>query len=125
MADIIATNKQRYKIATYEGLLGMAFSTGKIINIPNVQTERLYFQAVAETKSELVVPIKSVGSVIGIINSESEEIAAYDNQICSDIEQIALALGELLPIYGWSSTETPFLQKIELLPSANNDGEKP
>jgi putative methionine-R-sulfoxide reductase with GAF domain len=117
IADIVPPHKQRYKKASFEGLLGFAFATGRTQNIPNVKFERRYFPAVVETKSELVVPIRSGYSVIGLINSESEEIAAFDRAMCDEIEAIAGAFGELLPIYGWSTINPPELPIIELTPA--------
>jgi hypothetical protein len=117
VADIVPSHKQRYKKALYQGLLGIAMSSGKTLNIPNVQQERRYYRAVPETKSELAVPIRGEHSIIGVINSESEEIAGFGGDICEKIEAIASALGELLPVYGWDATSPPpRLPLIELSP---------
>jgi signal transduction protein with GAF and PtsI domain len=116
VADIVSPHKQRYKVASYEGLLGLAISSGRSLNVANVQQEGRYLAAVRETKSELVTPIRNAYSIIGVINSESEEIAGYDATICQKIEALSGALGELLPIYGWSPIDPPELPLIELLP---------
>jgi hypothetical protein len=117
VADIVPSHKQRYKKAVYQGLLGMALSSGKTLNIPNVQRERRYYKAVPETKSELAVPIRGEHAVIGVINSESEEIAGFNSVVCEKIEAIADALGTLLPVHGWDTTSPPAdLPLIELSP---------
>ena len=117
VASIAPKHKQRYDIATYEGLLGKAFLSGSTLNVPNIYLEPRYFSAVHETKSELIVPIKSRNSVIGVINSESEEIFGFDSAICSQVEQIASALGELLLAFGWSGTNTQGSPSIKFYPA--------
>jgi putative methionine-R-sulfoxide reductase with GAF domain len=98
-------------------LLGIALLTGKTLNVPNVEQESRYFPAVKKTRSELVVPIRHECSILGVINSESEEIAGYDDAACMKIEAIADSLGALLPIYGWDTTNPPAnLPLIELAP---------
>jgi signal transduction protein with GAF and PtsI domain len=119
VADIIPSHKQRYKIATYEGLLGLAISSGKSLNIANVQQEQRYFAAVKETKSELVVPVRTAYAITGVINSESEEIAGYDATMCRKIEALSGAFGELLPIYGWNPIDPSGLTLVELKPSTS------
>lgn len=116
VADVINPHKQRYRIATFSGLLGSSCSTGKTINAENVRERPGYFQAVIETESELVVPIVLGGAVFGVLNSESEEIAHYDDEIRQRVEQLASALGELLPVFGWSPSlsieDTPWVQRL-------------
>lgn len=107
VADAVPGHKQRYKRATYGGLLGLSFSTGKTVNVPDVSREPRYFPAVSETRSELVVPVRAECAVIGVINSEAEVVAAYDAAVCGRVEAIAGAVGELLPAYRWSSTHPP------------------
>jgi len=106
VADIIPPHKQRYRIATFEGLLGHSFTTGEVLNVPNVRNESRYFAAVPETNSELVVPIRSDEIIIGVINSESEELAHFGKEISEQVKQIAAELGELLPAFGWSAIPT-------------------
>jgi hypothetical protein len=118
----ISPHKQRYIRATFDGLLGKAFTSGKVLNIPNVSNESCYFAAVFETKSELVIPIRNENSVIGVINSESEELAHYDAEICRQIDNIASALGEMLPVFGWSSSSTREFPRISLLPKFASSG---
>ncbi len=116
VADMIPRHKQRYRIATFAGLLGLAYSSGKTVNANNVHERSNYFQAIIETKSEIVVPIKGRGIVFGVLNSESEEIAHYDNAIQHKLEQLASALGDLLPAVGWNpgvfSKDVPWIQRF-------------
>lgn len=116
VADVIPPHKQRYRIATFSGLLGSTLSMGKTINARNVRERPNYFQAVIETESELVVPIARTGAIFGVLNSESEDIEHYDDIMQRAVEQLASALGELLPDFGYSPgmsiEDMPWVQRL-------------
>ena len=128
VADAIASHKQRYRVATLAGLLGSVFTTGRAPNAGDVRERRGYFQAVLETRSELVVPIVAGTAVLGVMNSESEEVNHFSDDMCRQVERLGRALGELLPVFGWSPgrslEETPSIMRrpagsAELLAAAD------
>lgn len=96
IADAISYWKQRYRIVVMDGVINKCFKTGKIINISNIDNEQGYFQAVYETKSELVIPIRNSGNVVGVINIESEKINYFNLNIISEINVISKYFGEML-----------------------------
>ncbi|MBM3128189.1 MAG: DUF4062 domain-containing protein [Chloroflexi bacterium] len=117
VADVIPPHKQRYRIATFAGLLGSAVSTGKTLNVQKVRERPNYVQAVLETESELVVPISTAGAVFGVLNSESEEASHYKEEIRRQVENLSAAIGELLPTFGWyPSMSVDHLPWIHRLP---------
>lgn len=107
VAASIPFYKQCYRFAIFEGLIGSSFKEGKIINASNVRERPNYFQAVIETQSELVVPIKWQGVVYGVLNSESEEVEHYNDEIQFRMEQLASAIGESLLLSGWNPGVPP------------------
>ncbi len=115
VADAIPAHKQRYHIATFSGLLGAVFSSGITLNAANVHERLGYFQAVLETRSELVVPIRTGTAVIGVLNSESEELEHFDDRMRHEVELLALGLAELVPLFGWhpgmTVEEMPWIQR--------------
>lgn len=115
VADAIPRHKQRYRVATFSGLLGSVFASGKTLNAGRVRERKGYFQAVLETRSELVVPIGTGTAVLGVLNSESEEEDHFTEQMCRRVERLAEALAELLPLFGWSpgrsDEEAPWIQR--------------
>jgi len=115
VADAIPGHKQRYRVATFSGLLGAAFSSGKRLNAGKVRERKGYFQAVLETRSELVVPIGSGSAVLGVLNSESEEEDHFTDSICLSVQRLADALAQLLPLFGWhpgrSDEEAPRISR--------------
>lgn len=102
-ADNISGKKQKYRKVAVNGLMFKAASIGSVINAKDVRTEEDYFDAVLETKSELVVPIKIYGNTIGIINSEAEEENYYCINMIERIETIANCLAVALRRLGYSS----------------------
>ena len=115
VADALPAHKQRYRIATFSGLLGGVAASGKTLNAPNIRERPGYFQAVLETKSELVVPIGTGNAVLGVLNSESEQLGHYDADMELQTERLANALSQLLPQFGWAPgttmEETPWVKR--------------
>lgn len=96
VADAISFRKQKYRIVVMEGLINKCFRYGEVIKIGNVHKEQGYFQAVYETKSELIIPIRSVGNIVGVINVESEEQDYFNLDMIEEIRIISKHLGKML-----------------------------
>ncbi|MCH8149958.1 MAG: DUF4062 domain-containing protein [Planctomycetes bacterium] len=115
VADALPEHKQRYRIATFAGLLGSVAASGKTLNAPDVRERPGYFQAVLQTKSELIVPIGNSNAVLGVLNSESEQVGHYSSEIVQSVEALANALSQLLPSFGWTPGTTkekaPWIQR--------------
>ena len=100
-AENIPIHKQNYRLVIMEGVMGRVFSTGNCMNIENTDDEAKYFCAVAETKSELVVPIMFQGQIIGVINSEAEEYKHYSKEIEYKMVKLANDLAVALARVGF------------------------
>ena len=115
VADAIPAHKQRYRLATLSGLLGIAFSGGKKLNAGKIRERKGYFQAVLETRSELIVPIGTGTAVLGVLNSESEDEDHFTDAMSEDVQHLADALAQLLPLFGWSpglsEEDSPWIQR--------------
>jgi putative methionine-R-sulfoxide reductase with GAF domain len=101
VAYATSTRKNRYSVASLDGLIGSVFLTGNKLNIGVVREEADYIQAVVETRAELIVPVKIGGVVVGVFNSESEVENHYSPAICAPVDQLAEALGYALTRVGW------------------------
>lgn len=88
-ADDISKAKQSYRLVVVGGLMSQVASTGKWNNVSNTKAEESYFNAVDETQSELVVPIKIDGNTIGVINSEAEKTYYYSDRMVSKIKDLS------------------------------------
>ncbi len=72
-----------YRQSVSIGLLGLAVRSGEPIVANDVRRHPDYFQATPEevaTRSELVVPIKLRGEIIGVLDLQSEKENAFDEQ---------------------------------------------
>jgi serine phosphatase RsbU (regulator of sigma subunit) len=60
-----------------QGLVGWVARTSEGVIVPDVRSDPRYFDARDETRSEMVAPLRSGGSVIGVFNLESDRKNAY------------------------------------------------
>jgi hypothetical protein len=118
-ADAMDDGKNRYPVASWDGLIGRAARLGQIVWAPDVSRERGYIAAEPTTASELVLPLlMTIGEagaaasrgenrgadengVLGVINIEmSLKNALYEDEI-DWLARFAVPLGE------WILNERP------------------
>lgn len=79
------------------GVVGWVARTAQVALIPDVRQEKDYIAFRPETRSQLTVPIKWQGEVIGVLNLESNSLNAYgEKQLLtaeSLADQAAVAIG--------------------------------
>ncbi len=80
------------RIPIGEGITGLAASEKKPIRIDNTRNETRYINLDSEVRSELAVPILFSDEVIGVLNMESTQVAAFDE----NDQEILGALGNNL-----------------------------
>ncbi len=76
--DIEEMMELRLKLG--EGLIGWVAQTGEAVVVPDVREDARYVNARKETRSEVVAPIISNDSVIGVFDLESDEVNAYGEE---------------------------------------------
>ncbi len=86
-------NESQLHIKMGQGLVGDIAKSGKSEIVPDVSKDSRYVSCGLKTKSELVVPIKVDGRVIGVLNIESETLDAYNARDLSLIEAFASQAG--------------------------------
>jgi GAF domain-containing protein/anti-anti-sigma regulatory factor len=62
------------------GLHGRAVTTGEVILVPDVSREPDFVRFIDDTQAELVVPIVHQGKVVGVLNVESDQLNAFDEE---------------------------------------------
>ncbi len=123
----------RLNIDYYKGVIASAARIGKAIYVPDVTKDGRYIRGVPGGKSELAVPLKIGGNVIGVLDVESKKIDAFSDedqellsclasqtalaiQNASNFEELNRGLGELRVLFDIASTLTSTIRLNELLP---------
>jgi L-methionine (R)-S-oxide reductase len=84
------------RISLNEGICGAAASTGETIIVDDVNSDPRYLACSLETRSEIVVPIKRDGRVLGEIDIDSDTPAAFTAEDRGLLEAVAEILSAKL-----------------------------
>ena len=84
------------RIPLHKGICGAAASTGKTIIVDDVNADPRYLACSAETRAEIVVPIVRAGRVLGEIDIDSDQAAAFTDDDRHLLETVAGILAERL-----------------------------
>lgn len=91
---------EHVRIPIGQGICGAAAREGQTIIVPDVREDPRYLQCFLSTRSEIVVPIRRDGTVIGEIDIDSDRLAAFDEDDRVLLEWLAERLAERLPQAG-------------------------
>ncbi len=81
------------RIPVSEGICGAAVSTGQSLVVDDVHADPRYLSCSIETRSEIVIPIRARGKVIGEIDIDSHVPAAFTGKDQEFLERVALIIG--------------------------------
>ena len=70
--------EEAVRLKVGRGLIGWVAKTGRPVIVPDVLRDDRYVKARAETRSEMVAPLRAGSEVIGAFNLESDEPDAYE-----------------------------------------------
>jgi L-methionine (R)-S-oxide reductase len=79
------------------GICGAAAQSGTTEVVDDVEADPRYLACFASTRSEIVVPIFADGQVIGEIDIDGSDVAAYDETDARFLEEVAALLSPLRP----------------------------
>jgi len=77
------------KIPIGQGVCGAAAESGKTEVVDDVHSDGRYLACFVTTKSEIVVPIKKDGKIIGEIDIDSDKNAAFAKEDSMFLERVA------------------------------------
>ncbi|HHW56982.1 MAG TPA: GAF domain-containing protein [Clostridia bacterium] len=80
---------EHVKIQVGQGVCGKAVAEKSTVIVEDVTKEDNYLACSLETKSEIVVPIWAHGEIIGEIDIDSDDLAAFDDQDRIFLERVA------------------------------------
>ncbi len=85
------------------GVVVRAARTGKVQNIPDVSQEPAYIRAYPQNRSEIAIPLKVGEKVIGVLNVESEQPAAFgpeEERVLTTLADVAAVALENARLFG-------------------------
>lgn len=77
------------RIPLNQGICGAAASTGQTITVDDVNADPRYLACSLETRSEIVVPIRHEGRILGEIDIDSDQPAAFTQRDRDLLETVA------------------------------------
>jgi putative methionine-R-sulfoxide reductase with GAF domain len=80
---------EHVRIPIGQGVCGAAASSGKIEVVDDVHSDDRYLACFVSTKSEIVVPIKKDGKIVGEIDIDSDKPAAFTQEDSIFLEKVA------------------------------------
>jgi L-methionine (R)-S-oxide reductase len=81
---------EHVRISIGEGICGAAAATGRTEVVDDVNADERYLACFVSTRSEIVVPIAYEGSVVGEIDIDSDQPAAFGEDDRVFLERVAL-----------------------------------
>ncbi len=93
---------EHVRIPIGQGICGSAAATGRTEVVDDVNADPRYLACFASTRSEIVVPIAYQGRVVGEIDVDSDEPAAFGEEDRAFLERVALLLSPYC-LVGWDT----------------------
>jgi GAF domain-containing protein len=84
------------RIPLNQGICGAAVTSGKTVVVDDVNSDPRYLACSIETKSEIVVPVRVRGEIVGELDIDSHEPAAFGDEDRAFCESCARLVGEYL-----------------------------
>ena len=95
-----ATEHMRIPIG--EGICGAAAASGETEVVDDVNADPRYLACFVSTRSEIVVPIAYQGRVVGEIDIDSDQAAAFSDEDRAFLERVALLISPHC-LVGWNT----------------------
>jgi GAF domain-containing protein len=87
---------EHVRIPVNQGICGAAVAQNETVIVDDVASDPRYLACSLETRSEIVVPIRAHGEVIGEIDIDSHELAAFSSADRQFLEECAAIVGSFI-----------------------------
>jgi GAF domain-containing protein len=84
------------RIPVSQGICGAAVASGETVIVDDVSSDPRYLSCSIETRSEIVVPIYANGKVVGEIDIDSHDPAAFKDEDRVFLETVARIVGSYI-----------------------------
>lgn len=81
-----------HRFPAVKGIVGRAFRTTRTQLVPDVRVDPDYIAGNPAVRSELAVPLRRGGRTLGVLNIESDQLAAFDKEDVLLVESLADAV---------------------------------
>jgi len=98
---------EHVRIPVGQGICGAAAASGRPEVVDDVDADPRYLACFASTRSEIVVPIAYDGTVVGEIDIDSDEPAAFDAADSAFLERVATLVSAHV-LLGWDTGGEPW-----------------
>ena len=102
-----AAATEHTRIPIDRGICGQAAREGRTVIVEDVRAAPDYLSCFLETRSEIVVPIRSERGIAGEIDVDGNEVGAYDQSDRRFLEQVAGKLSSIVTGIGALSAGRP------------------
>jgi L-methionine (R)-S-oxide reductase len=93
---------EHVRIPVGQGICGAAAASGKTEIVDDVNADPRYLACFPSTRSEIVVPIAYQGRVVGEIDIDSDQPAAFSSEDRTFLERVALLISPHC-LVGWDT----------------------
>jgi L-methionine (R)-S-oxide reductase len=87
---------EHMRIPVSQGICGAAVAQNHTVIVDDVNSDPRYLACSLETKSEIVVPIRVNGAVVGEIDIDSHDLATFSSHDREFLEKCAAIVGEFI-----------------------------
>jgi GAF domain-containing protein len=98
---------EHVRIPVGQGVCGAAAASGRTEIVDDVGADERYLACFPSTRSEIVVPIAYEGRVVGEIDIDSDDRAAFDEADRAFLERVALLISPFC-LVGWDTGGVPW-----------------
>jgi putative methionine-R-sulfoxide reductase with GAF domain len=98
---------EHVRIPIGQGICGAAAASGRTEVVGDVSADERYLACFPSTRSEIVVPIRYEGRVVGEIDIDSDEPAAFGKADRAFLERVALLISPHC-LVGWDTGGVPW-----------------
>jgi len=91
---------EHVRIPVARGICGAAVAQGATVIVDDVSLDPRYLACSLETRSEIVVPIRAHGKIVGEIDIDSHTLSAFGGEDRRFLEECADVVGQLMETIG-------------------------
>lgn len=102
---------EHVRISIGQGICGAAAATGRTEVVDDVAADERYLACFPSTRSEIVVPIAYEGRVVGEIDIDSDQPAAFGKADRAYLERVAILISPHC-LVGWDTGGVPWPEMI-------------